>query len=714
MIKDEEAALHFFSTLQVFCAHCSEIRDAEKRVQLVSRFEDSAVARAFRTFGKLPTITLTKLWLHAKMEFSSLKEQRAEKPDAAEARAAAASAEDDSASNSRASSSKSSSSTRRKRAARTQDAETASTTAQSVETSFGAAMADSAPQTDAHAQPLEDGSLPAPGLGSTEDGPPTPSSDPITSPDTEPQIRPHNLLTATEILQGGGDPRSPFAPAPILRLNAIRISGAGRALRPGYLASLCRPYMDPTLSIQNPNAGPLSSLFYGHRTSHVLPGQPTTLPSILALTSSLASDLDKLDVFRTIEASLAPSVFPGASEEDVDVILACGKPKGRVFLKTSTDVGNGEGSASVQGRIRNVFGGAETLQGSATFGTRTRQAFNVEFGGPMAGNVDVGYKVAVFSHERDYSAFASLSEAVRGLRVSVNGMFTDEARGVIDPVRDAATTTTQHEVAYEASLRELGRVTSDASVAVRKMAVAPSVKSALSWTYVRESRDNAVLPSRGGKLRTVLEYAGLGGDAQHVKAELEATTGRHFSPFTWLFPPKPPTSSSPSPFLEDQPTPSETNPSPALPIFTTLTLRSGLLHPLTPTPTHFSDRFHLGGPTSLRMFGHSSLGPKSAHDSLGGDAFWSLGLSALTPIPRRSHWPLMLHAFANAGQLCQLSPGRMEGWKELAQPSSSVGVGVVYLQGQLRVELNAGVPMTARVGDGMRKGLQLGIGVEFL
>ncbi|TKY89245.1 hypothetical protein EX895_001776 [Sporisorium graminicola] len=674
------------------------------------------------------------------MEFNSLNEQRADAHDAAEARAAAAAASAEAETDSASTSHPSDFSPRRKGAARFSNANTSSATA--AETPFGKAIAN---EQDAHAQPLEDGSLPTTGLGSAEHAPSTSASDESTV-DTESgqPIKPHNLLSATELLQAGGNPLSPFAPAPILRLNAIRIAGAGRALRPGYLASLCRPYMDPSLSDQNANASILTSLYYGSRTSHVLPGQPTTLPSILALTSSLAGDLDKLDVFRNIEASLAPSIFPGASEEDVDVILACGKPKGRVFLKSSTDVGNGEGSASVQGRIRNVFGGAETLQGSATFGTRTKQAFNLEFGGPLAGNPDLEYKLAAFSHDRDYSAFASLSESVQGLRASLNSSFTDEPKGVINPTEldddeeTATAITTQHEVAYEASLRELGRVMGDASVAVRKMAVAPSVKSALSWTWVRESRDSPVLPSRGGKVKTLLEYAGLGGDAQHVKAEVEATTGRHFSPLQWLFPSSSSFSSpsAPSPFVEETTPASDPVPAtsgdvdatltttlPSLhPVYTTLTFRSGLLHPLSSSHTHFSDRFQLGGPTSLRMFRHSSLGPKSDTDSLGGDAFWSLGTSLLSPIPRKPHWPLMLHAFANAGQIAQLphrsssstGTANWTGLTQLAQPSTSVGVGLVYMQGQLRVELNAGVPITARKGDGTRKGLQLGIGIDFL
>lgn len=670
------------------------------------------------------------------MEFNSLKEQK-QAHDAAEARAAAAAASiemDTAPSQSRPSSSKkATSSPNRKKTSSTSTEVPTTTTA--AETPFGKAMANPDTPITAedgpHAQPVEDGSIPAvPGLGSAEyPPPPTPPPAPDAIAEEEP-LRPHNLLTATELLQSGSGSLSPFAPAPILRLNAIRISGAKGALRPSYIASLCRPYMDPALSAQNPDASTLTSLYYGSRTSHVLPGQPTTLPSILALTSSLAGDLDKLDVFRNIEASLAPSIFPGASEEDVDVILACGKPKGRFFLKSSTDVGNGEGSASVQGRIRNVFGGAETLQGSATFGTRTKQAFNVEFGGPLPGNVDIEYKFSAFSHDRDLSAFSSVFEAVKGVRASLNSSFNNEPKGVINAtdaeLEAAAGSSTQHQFAYEASLRELGRVSGDASVAVRKMAAAPSVRSALSWTWISDDRDHPVLPSRGKKVRSMVEYAGLGGDANHVKAEIEATTGRHFSPMDWLFPPS--TSSSPSPFLEKSKPETGLPPSPEAnqtlsdvanriftPLYSTFTFRAGLLHPLTASPTHFSDRFQLGGPTSLRMFRLNSLGPKSQQDSLGGDAFWSLGLSLLSPIPRKPHWPLMLHTFVNAGQMCQLPhnyPGL--GLRELAEPSTSAGVGLVYMQGQLRVELNAGVPLTARRGDGMRKGLQLGIGIDFL
>lgn len=119
----------------------------------------------------------------------------------------------------------------------------------------------------------------------------------------------------------------------------------------------------------------LNRLIYSHRLDHILPGQKASLSSILELTQSIGMDLTSLDLFNDIDATLRPSTI-GHSAEDVDVILSC-QEKGRYFLKTSTDVGNGEGNATIQARIRNCFGGAERAEFSATMGTKTTRSFNV-------------------------------------------------------------------------------------------------------------------------------------------------------------------------------------------------------------------------------------------------------------------------------------------------------------------------------------------------
>lgn len=92
-----------------------------------------------------------------------------------------------------------------------------------------------------------------------------------------------------------------------------------------------------------------------------------------------------------------------------------------------------------------------------------------------------------------------------------------------------------------------------------------------------------------------------------------------------------------------------------------LTARSGFLLPLSsasssssrsslgssssssPSPTGaakslFPDRYHLGGPTSVRHFRLNSLGPKDVGDHLGGDAYYALGASLLTPFRVPALW----------------------------------------------------------------------------
>ncbi len=41
-------------------------------------------------------------------------------------------------------------------------------------------------------------------------------------------------------------------------------------------------------------------------------------------------------------------------------------------------------------------------------------------------------------------------------------------------------------------------------------------------------------------------------------------------------------------------------------------------------------------------------------DSLGGELFWSAGLSFISDLPRRPHWPLKSHLFFNVGRLDML------------------------------------------------------------
>ncbi|KAJ2930987.1 hypothetical protein H1R20_g6135, partial [Candolleomyces eurysporus] len=108
--------------------------------------------------------------------------------------------------------------------------------------------------------------------------------------------------------------------------------------------------------------------------------------------------------------------------------------------------------------------------------------------------------------------------------------------------------------------------------------------------------------------------------------------------------------------------------------------RGGLLWGLN-KPLLFSDRFQLGGPTSVRSFKANGLGPHDGADSVGGDIYYSVGASIISNIPNKPHWPIKTHAWVNAGRLDQVDRSRplVDNVKDLlVKPSISAGVGLIY------------------------------------
>ncbi|WFD28436.1 hypothetical protein MNAN1_003447 [Malassezia nana] len=219
---------------------------------------------------------------------------------------------------------------------------------------------------------------------------------------------------------------------------------------------------------------------------------------------------------------------------------------------------------------------------------------------PVFASPDIWANISSISQHRDLTNFISAHEGQHVLRSALMYSAPDGTR---------------HELAYEASHRHFHHILPEASVAIRRLAK-PSFKSAISYTIERDTRDNSFITMVGSYFKSVLEYAGLGGDTSYIKSETQASLSNTFA----------------------------------------------------------------------------------------------------------EHW---LHAFTNMGQLMQVQPRTfvpltpdapvgLSSFHELLQPSASMGVGLLFQQGPVRLELNFGLPLCVRAGDGSRKGLQFGIGLEFL
>ncbi|KAJ6616408.1 surface antigen-domain-containing protein [Mycena sp. CBHHK59/15] len=361
--------------------------------------------------------------------------------------------------------------------------------------------------------------------------------------------------------------------------------------------------------------------------------------------------LQRTDMFHTVEVKLERAEAPLASKNDVDLVFVT-REKGRVYVKSATEVGNNEGSASVTARIRNVFGGAETFEANLSLGTTTRKAFNASLTAPLTSNLNTHGEICI--------------EGIRGAKALV---------------RSGQMSTGMHELAYEAVLRHIGSLKPDASLSMRE-AAGTSMKSSISHTFVLDSRNDRLTPTQGFYLKSVHELAGFGGDASFIKSETQGQVSRRILPG----------------------------------VSVSFGTRSGLLWGLR-EPTLFSDRFQLGGPSSVRSFRPNAMGPRDGSDSLGGEVYWSAGLSVISHIPKKKEWPVKTHAWVNAGRLDDIDKSRslMDNIKgTLSRPSVSVGVGLIYNFDPARIELNFGLPLVASKSDGTRRGFQVGLGLEFL
>lgn len=364
--------------------------------------------------------------------------------------------------------------------------------------------------------------------------------------------------------------------------------------------------------------------------------------------------------------------------------------------KTGTDLGNAEGSAYANVQWRNLFGGAETLDLNASLGTRTRSAYQAAFDTPILSDPDFRWQIGGLQSSTQKS-WASHEEFLRGGWTKLRWLTTAD---------------TTHEIGYNGYWRQITGLAENASPTVRAEA-GDSVKSSISHTWIRDRRNNTSLPTRGNYTKTLLELAGWGplqGDVAFAKSEVETQMALPI----------------PIPGIKGESGVS----------FST-GFRAGLLYPLTlnskmtPEASHINDRFQLGGPTDVRGFRLSGLGPRDGSDAVGGDIYAAGSANLYFPLPRvGADKPLRIQAFVNGGRLLALKEFSKEDdissedvrksvantIQELGNglPSMSAGVGLVYAHPVARFELNFSLPLVKREGEDGRKGLQFGIGINFL
>ncbi|KAF2231605.1 hypothetical protein EV356DRAFT_569349 [Viridothelium virens] len=443
--------------------------------------------------------------------------------------------------------------------------------------------------------------------------------------------------------------------------------------------------------------------------------EPYTLNEAIAEIASSADKLDRFGIFKSpisVYIDKPDQTDPNTTPTDLAVFLSAHE-RGKYTIKTGTEAGHAEGSAYLNVILRNIFGGAEALNANASLGTRTRSAYSAFFDTPILSNPNFNFEIGGLANTT-LKSFASHEELLKG--GSARFRYTTPSRRH------------KHELTYQGLWRQITGLAENASPTVRADA-GDSFKSSITHTWTRDTRDLPLLPTRGSLLRTVSELAGIGplkGDVAFGKLELDTQTAVPVQLY----------STRTGEYWDSG-------------ISLTAGLRAGLLYPLSsgypgssdskPQHSRLNDRFQLGGPTDVRGFRLSGLGPRDGPDAVGGDVYAAGGASILFPFPRvGKDTPLRFQAFVNGGRLLALKDVRSDVEKEkdgeggmssraVAQsvrstvqelrnelPSCAAGVGVVYAHPVARFELNFSLPLVVRRGEEGRKGLTFGVGISFL
>ncbi|KAL8921470.1 MAG: hypothetical protein Q9172_004009 [Xanthocarpia lactea] len=456
-------------------------------------------------------------------------------------------------------------------------------------------------------------------------------------------------------------------------ISSIRILGA-RNTRQGFLKRI----VDPLLSANR--------------------DRPYTLSEALRETQYAVDKLHRHDIFSerpSISIDRPDQTDPSSTPTDIDVYISV-REKSRLTFKTGTEAGNTEGSAFTNLTLRNIFGGAESLDLNASLGTRTRSAYQASFEAPILANPDFRGEAGGLASSTQ-KVWASHEEILKGGWAKLRWL----GRGG------------KYELGYTGLWRQVTGMAEKASPTVRGDA-GDSVKSSITCSLTNDQRDYPLLPHSGYFTKSTLELAGWGplqGDVAFAKTEFEAQGAVPI----------------PIPGLEGN----------SGVAFTT-GFRTGLMYPLPvgfgskPEASRINDRFQLGGPTDVRGFRLGGLGPRDGNDAVGGDLYAAGSANLLVPLPRVGpEKPFRIQAFINGGRLLALkragsekddldaSSVRQSVSSTIAAlgnglPSMAAGVGLVYGHPAARFELNFSLPLVIRRGEDARKGLQFGLGISML
>ncbi|PVU87071.1 hypothetical protein BB559_006245 [Furculomyces boomerangus] len=356
-----------------------------------------------------------------------------------------------------------------------------------------------------------------------------------------------------------------------------------------------------------------------------------SLPQLFFQARHAAGILKRLDMAQDVQVSIEKSKTKTNPNEPVPMIvtLECTEKK-RIMVQTGAEVSSGEVSGNLMAKVRNVFGGGESLEFKNRVNKSSGVSLQTVFSAPINANPLNRLDLLANQGWANYQLYSGYKEVLREFSA-----------------RYIKLGTTSHEFGYNASWREISDLIPTVSNRIRSEA-GHSLKSSLNYTFLYDNLDELKTQKTGSKIKLSAEVAGIGGDVFFAKSTAESKCEYNIHK-KWSL---------------------------------VSVSRLGALFPILESQnTSVIDRFFLGGPMSIRGFPFRGLGPFQNNDNLGGDFFGFTSISLLTPLPFIKTDRLMGQIWADGAAIAMWDKeiSYLEQAKAaFSRPTISTGFGLAY------------------------------------
>ncbi len=408
--------------------------------------------------------------------------------------------------------------------------------------------------------------------------------------------------------------------------------------------------------------------------------------------------LKNLRFFKTVKITNEPGSAPDRVIVNVNVEE---QPTGEFSVSGGYSTANGL-IAEVSVADRNVLGRGEFAKISASLGQRTR-GFDLSFVEPYLLGYRMSGAIDLFSRENLASSFASYDTKTVGANLRLGFALTEELAlqprysiyrqeitlpaALNDCVNSAAARDFRNGTGLGVQPGDQCFRDGEASLPVRKeLAQGPVTTSLIGYTLAYNTLDNAQSPTSGIYADFKQDFAGVGGDVNFIRTQVEA---RHYYE---IFPD----------------------------VVSVLHMQGGHVAGWGGDDLRMLDHFQMG-PNLVRGFEPSGIGPRdlttgTTNDALGGSLYWGASFEAQTPLyflPKEIG--IKLAAFADAGALWdyqgprsfpQTGENLRVGLDSAADIRSSVGVGLLWDSPLGPLRFDFAYPLTKYCGtasDGIRQ-----------